>query len=103
MSDALLVVEDLTKEFPGRRRSDPPVRAVDGVSFEVRRGETFGVVGESGCGKSTLTRAILRLLEPTTGRVDFDGTDVRSLGTEELRRWRRRVQIVFQDPLGSLH
>ncbi|WP_037410509.1 ABC transporter ATP-binding protein [Candidatus Solirubrobacter pratensis] len=102
MKDALLVVDDLVKEFPAGRRSDAPVRAVDGVSFTVRRGETFGVVGESGCGKSTLTRAILRLLEPTAGTVAFDGIDVRGLGTQELRRLRRRVQIVFQDPLGSL-
>jgi oligopeptide/dipeptide ABC transporter ATP-binding protein len=100
MSDALLVVDDLSKEFRARRRE--PVRAVDGVSFEVRRGETFGVVGESGCGKTTLSRAILRLLEPTGGSVTFDGIDVRGLGKEELRRLRRRVQIVFQDPLGSL-
>ncbi len=72
------------------------------MSFSVRRGETFGVVGESGCGKSTLSRAILRLIEPTAGTVTFDGIDVRNLPAEELRRLRRRMQLVFQDPLGSL-
>jgi oligopeptide/dipeptide ABC transporter ATP-binding protein len=102
MSDALLVVDELTQEFAARRRHEPALRAVDGVSFSVRRGETFGVVGESGCGKSTLSRAILRLIEPTAGTVVFDGIDVRGLPTEELRRLRRRVQLVFQDPLGSL-
>jgi oligopeptide/dipeptide ABC transporter ATP-binding protein len=102
MSDALLVVDELTQEFPPARRHDAPLRAVDGVSFEVRRGETFGVVGESGCGKSTLSRAILRLIEPTGGTVVFDGIDVRGLPQDELRRLRRRVQLVFQDPLGSL-
>jgi len=95
MNAPLLEVDGLTQDFSG-------LRAVDGVSFSVRRGETFGVVGESGCGKSTLTRAILRLIEPTDGRVAFDGMDVRGLGTQELRLLRRRVQIVFQDPLGSL-
>ena len=95
MSDPVLVVEDLVKEFG-------ELRAVDGVSFSVRRGETFGIVGESGCGKSTLTRAVLRLIEPTSGRVEFDGVDVGALGPAELRRLRRRMQIVFQDPLGSL-
>jgi oligopeptide/dipeptide ABC transporter ATP-binding protein len=102
MSDALLVVDELTQEFAPARRHDAPLRAVDGVSFEVRRGETFGVVGESGCGKSTLSRAILRLIEPTGGTVVFDGIDVRALPQDELRRLRRRVQLVFQDPLGSL-
>jgi oligopeptide/dipeptide ABC transporter ATP-binding protein len=107
MSDALLQVSEITKEFGSgpsrfRRSAPPPLRAVDQVSFEVRRGETFGIVGESGCGKSTLTRAILRLLEPTSGSVVFDGIDVGGLGTEELRQLRKRMQLVFQDPFGSL-
>jgi oligopeptide/dipeptide ABC transporter ATP-binding protein len=101
MSDDLLVVEDLVKAF-ARRRDAEPLRAVDGVSFTVRRGETFGIVGESGCGKTTLSRAILRLVEPTSGSVTFDGVDVRGLDDAALRRLRRRMQIVFQDPVGSL-
>jgi len=100
-SEPLLVVDGLTKEFAARRGGEP-LRAVDGVSFAVAHGETFGVVGESGCGKSTLSRAILRLLEPTAGSVAFDGVDVRALDAAALRRLRRRMQIVFQDPLGSL-
>jgi oligopeptide/dipeptide ABC transporter ATP-binding protein len=109
MSDDLLVVDGLTREFEGRRggwmglgRAAAPLRAVDDVSFRVRRGETLGIVGESGCGKSTLSRAVLRLIEPTAGEVTFDGVDVRALDVEALRRLRRRMQIVFQDPLGSL-
>jgi ABC-type oligopeptide transport system ATPase subunit len=106
--DAQLVqVEGLTKHFPlrggGWRGPRPVVRAVDGVSFAIRVGETLGLVGESGSGKSTTGRLILRLLPPTAGRVLFDGRDVFSLPSPELRRLRREMQIVFQDPYGSLN
>jgi peptide/nickel transport system ATP-binding protein len=105
--DPLLRVEGLQVHFPIKRgvffdRTVGQVRAVDGVDLAIERGTTFGLVGESGCGKSTLGRAILRLVEPTAGQVVFDGTDVASLEGEPLRHMRRRMQMVFQDPLGSL-
>jgi oligopeptide/dipeptide ABC transporter ATP-binding protein len=98
--DVLVRAEGLHVHFP--QRGGPPVRAVDGVDLEVRRGETLGLVGESGCGKSTLGLALLRLVEVTAGRVVLDGTDVTALGRRELRALRRRTAMVFQDPFASL-
>jgi peptide/nickel transport system ATP-binding protein len=105
--DVLLEVKDLCKYYPIRRgilsRVVGQVRAVDGVSFDVYRGETLGLVGESGCGKTTLARAILRLTDATSGEVRFDGVDVLGLGATDMRKLRKRMQIVFQDPYGSLN
>jgi oligopeptide transport system ATP-binding protein len=107
VTEALLKVEDLAVHFPVAvggllRRRWLPLKAVDGVSFELRPGETLGIVGESGCGKSTLGRAVLRLIEPSAGRVVWLGDDLSALDAEALRRHRRAMQIVFQDPLASL-
>jgi oligopeptide transport system ATP-binding protein len=103
----LLVVEDLKVYFPIRegliiQHHVGDVRAVDGVSFAIRRGETLGLVGESGCGKSTTGRAVIRLYEPTAGRVMFEGTDLTSLDRGQLVKARRRMQMIFQDPYASL-
>jgi oligopeptide/dipeptide ABC transporter ATP-binding protein len=106
-ADALLVVRGLKKYFPIKKgffnRHVGDVKAVDGVSFFLRKGETLGIVGESGCGKSTMGRAILRLIEPTAGSASFDGRNIFEMDKGELRRMRRRVQIVFQDPYSSLN
>ena len=103
----LLDVRDLRVSFPIRRgplaRVTGHVRAVDGVSFGIARGTTLGLVGESGCGKTTLARAILRLIEPTAGEIRFDGVDVSAASNASLRKLRRDMQIVFQDPFGSLN
>jgi len=103
----LIATERISKYYPVERklfsRSDRFVRAVDGVSLRVRRGETTGLVGESGCGKSTLGRLMLRLVEPTFGRVIYDGRDISRLSQRELRPLRRRMQIIFQDPYSSLN
>jgi len=105
--EPLLRVQGLQVHFPIKQgvffnRTVGHVRAVDGVDLAVDRGTTYGLVGESGCGKSTLGRAVLRLVEPTAGQVLFDGIDVAALEGEALRTMRRRMQMVFQDPLGSL-
>lgn len=105
--DDLLVVENLVKHYPIRKgilpRTVGYVRAVDDISFSIPRGQTLGLVGESGCGKTTTGRAILRLVEPTSGRVTFDGRDVLAMKGRELRLLRREMQIIFQDPYGSLN
>jgi peptide/nickel transport system ATP-binding protein len=104
----LLLVEDLKKHFPVTRgivfqKQIGAVKAVDGVSFTVREGETLGVVGESGCGKSTMARCIMRLLDPTGGRVVFDGRDITKLSRAQLRPIRREMMMIFQDPYASLN
>ena len=107
MTAPLLDVQDLQTHFPIRkgllRKTVGAVRAVDGVSFAIPKGTTLGLVGESGCGKTTAGRSILRLVEPTGGSVRFSGEDVRGLSGRQLRNLRRRMQIVFQDPYGSLN
>jgi peptide/nickel transport system ATP-binding protein len=105
--EELLVVEDLQKYFPVTRgiifqKQIAAVKAVDGVSFTVRAGETLGVVGESGCGKSTMARCIMRLLDPTGGRIVFDGRDITKLSRTEMRPMRREMMMIFQDPYASL-
>jgi oligopeptide transport system ATP-binding protein len=107
MSDPLLSVRNLVKQFPVRggilSREVDRVHAVDGVSFDIAKGETLGLVGESGCGKSTTGRCILRLIEPTSGEVWFEGREVTRLGGEALRALCRDMQIIFQDPFASLN
>ncbi|MCH9804015.1 ATP-binding cassette domain-containing protein [bacterium] len=100
-SDVLLRVEDLVVEFPVDRHA--VVHAVSGISFDVVRGETLGLVGESGCGKSTTAKAIIQIPRPTSGTVDFRGTDLNSLDDAELRAIRSKIQMIFQDPIASLN
>jgi peptide/nickel transport system ATP-binding protein/oligopeptide transport system ATP-binding protein len=104
----LLVVEDLEKHFPITRgivfqHEIGRVRAVDGISYSVSKGETLGVVGESGCGKSTMARCVMRLLEPTAGKITFDGRDITKLSRRDLMAVRRDMMMVFQDPYASLN
>jgi len=103
----LLTLNNITKHFPARggmfKKSDGVVHAVDGVSFSIEEGETFGLVGESGCGKSTLGRVIARLIEPTSGEVIFDSKDITRLKAKELKSVRRGLQLIFQDPYASLN
>lgn len=105
-NDYLIEVKNLVKWFPIKssffKRTIGNVRAVDGISFHIKRGQTMGLVGESGCGKSTAGRTILRLIEKTSGEVIFDGQDIFKLSREELRKLRPRIQIIFQDPYSSL-
>lgn len=106
-TETLLRVENLKKHFPIRGgilgKEVGSVKAVEGVSFEVKKGETLGIVGESGCGKSTTGRMLLRLIEPTDGKVYFEGQDVTKLSTGDMRKLRRDMQMVFQDPFASLN
>src|SRR5262249_10625651 len=109
MADAVPVLEvkDLKKHFPVKkgllRRTVGHVYAVDGVSFTINEGETLGLVGESGCGKTTAGRAVLRLIEPTSGSVRVEGREITGLSKVEMRPYRREMQIVFQDPFSSLN
>ena len=100
-NQTLVEVKNLTKHFPATHKR--VVRAVDGVSFVIQRGETLGLVGESGCGKTTVGRCLLRLIEPTSGQIRFDGRNLTEINQSELRGLRRRMQIIFQDPYSSLN
>ena len=103
----IIQVRDLEKHFPIRggffRTVQAHVKAVDGVNFDIHRGQTLGLVGESGCGKTTLGRTLLRLIEPTKGKIIFDGEDLTALPTAALKEKRRDMQIIFQDPFASLN
>ncbi|MET0731896.1 MAG: ABC transporter ATP-binding protein [Casimicrobiaceae bacterium] len=100
MTGALVAVRNLTKHFG---HGGAPVRAVDGVSFDIRKGEALGLVGESGSGKSTIGRSLLKLIEPTAGAIEFEGVDLARLSAREMQPYRKRLQIIFQDPYASLN
>ena len=107
-SDVILSVKDLTKHFPinkrtAKRTGSTAVKAVDGISFDLKRGETLGLVGESGCGKTTAGRTILKLIEPTSGSITFEGQDITKLSPQEMRPLRSQMQIIFQDPYSALN
>ncbi|MER8976480.1 MULTISPECIES: ABC transporter ATP-binding protein [unclassified Mesorhizobium] len=104
MADApFLAVKNLTKHFaPTAFSRGPVVRALEDISFDIRRGQVVGLVGESGSGKTTIGRSVLRLIEPTSGQINYDGTDITRLGAAQLRRQRRKMQYIFQDPFASL-
>jgi len=106
MAETLVEIRDLVKEFPVRggilQRQVATVTAVAGVDLDIVKAETLGLVGESGCGKTTLGRLLTRLMEPTSGTIRFDGVDITHLSGKDLKPFRRRVQIIFQDPYGSL-
>jgi oligopeptide/dipeptide ABC transporter ATP-binding protein len=107
MSEVLLSIKNLTKRFPIKggilNREIASVQAVTEVSFDIKKGETLGLVGESGCGKSTLGRSIIRLIEPTAGQIIYDGRDITKISQDEMRKLRRKMQIIFQDPYASLN
>jgi oligopeptide transport system ATP-binding protein len=106
MTESLVEIKDLVKQFPVRsgilQRQTGTVDAVDGVSFDIKKGESIGLVGESGCGKTTLGRMLVRLLEPTSGSIAFEGRDITHLKGSDIKPFRRKVQIIFQDPFSSL-